>query len=158
MKLLSKILIATALAVFTLQPHDSASAQESLDVTRIRQLLIQTFDKPDDRLLVDPIVVEGDVAIVSWAQADMGGRALLRRKSENWVITLCSGDALKNAETLEQVGVAPAQAKALADRVVREEAKLAPDRVALFSRFDGLMIMDENQPHPPGETHHGNHH
>jgi hypothetical protein len=59
-----------------------------------------TFDKPEAPLIVEPIVVQGDLAVAGWAQGEMGGRALLRRKGTAWQLALCSGDALKQAAAL----------------------------------------------------------
>ena len=67
------------------------------DASSIRHALMEMFDRPEERLTVAPISVEGDIAVAGWAQGERGGRALMRRKHHNWQIILCSGDALKEA-------------------------------------------------------------
>lgn len=122
----------------------------------IRHLLMQTFDRPDDRLTVDPVVVVDDRAVAGWSQGEMGGRALLRHVAgKGWLIEFCSGDALKQAETLHHLGASPEQAKALADNLAKAEAALSPARLELLARFEGMVKMDESGAHPP--VAHGDH-
>lgn len=119
------------------------------DEDAIRHVLHDTFDRSDARLTVEPVVVASDYGIAGWTQGDMGGRALLRRKSSEWVIVLCSGDALKSADALTKAAVPPATASVLAQELARAEAGLEPKIVAQFSRFEGLVMMDETGQHPP---------
>lgn len=111
------------------------------------------FDRPEHRLTVDPVVIEGDIAVAGWAQGDMGGRALMRRHGDSWRIVLCSGDALRQAKALEQFGLSPQEASRMAAAVVEAEGKLAPALVEKFSRFDGVVRMDEGGNHPPRDAH-----
>lgn len=121
--------------------HDDAGA--------IRHVLMETFDRPDERLIVDPVTVEGDIAVAGWAQGEMGGRALMRLKDDHWQIVLCSGDALKEAHALAQFGLSEDKAKAMAEAVATAEAKLDPALVEKFSRFDGVVMMEADGSHPP---------
>ena len=61
------------------------------DSQAVTTTLMATFDRPDARLKVEPVIVDGDVAIAGWAQDGRGGRALLRRVSGHWKIILCAG-------------------------------------------------------------------
>ena len=112
------------------------------DVATIAQLLHGMFDKPGETLVVEPIVQSGDHAIVGWIQGKMGGRALLRRRQQKWALILCAGDGIKSAEALQTSGVPATDAKALEAKLAVAEAKLSPERVAMFSRFEGLVMMD----------------
>lgn len=152
MKLLSTIPAAIALVV-ALAFAAPASAHD--DAGAIRHLMMATFDKPEAPLTVEPVTVFEDVAVAGWAQGDMGGRALLRKKDGEWVLTLCSGDALREAKSLQQFGLTPEEAEATARAVVDAEAKLDPALVAKFSTFDGVVMMDEGGHHPPA---HGSDH
>ena len=87
----------------------------------------------------------------------MGGRALLRRKHRTWSLVLCSGDALKEASSLRGFGLDHGQAERMAAAIARAEAVLEPELVEAFSRFDGVMMMEEDGSHPPVEGQ-GNHH
>jgi hypothetical protein len=69
------------------------------------------------------------------------------------MIILCAGDALTAASTLREAGVPDGEAEALAARLGDAEAALAPERRAMFSRFEGLVMIDPNAGHPP--AHHG---
>jgi hypothetical protein len=53
---------------------------QTVDESAISKLLHTTFDQPQAPLTIASIVVAGNYAIAGWAQGDMGGRALLRRK------------------------------------------------------------------------------
>lgn len=143
------LLKRTAVVWFAACAAMPALAQSPDDVGAVRHLLMQTFDKPDARLTVDPVTVEADIAVAGWAQGDRGGRALLRRKDGGWTLVLCSGDALKDATALRQFGLTPPQAQTLAEAVITAESKLDPTLVEKFSRFDGIVMMDEHGAHPP---------
>ncbi|MGB5083820.1 MAG: copper uptake system-associated protein [Methylocystis silviterrae] len=118
----------------------AASADDGADAAR--RLLFETFDKPETRLFVDAVVVEGDSAVADWRQGELGGRAFLTRKGDAWTIALCAGDALKDGATLEKLGVSRTNAEALSRRLATEEKRLSPDVVERFSRFDGIAAVE----------------
>lgn len=126
----------------------AAATEAAPDHDAIRHVLMTTFDKPDARLVVDPVAVSGEYAIAGWSQGDMGGRALMRKKGHAWEIVLCAGDDLKKADVLIKVGLPAAAANSLATSLAAAEAKLAPDRLALFSKFEGMVMVS-------GDGHHG---
>lgn len=117
---------------------------------KIRALMRGTWDRPEAPLTVGPIVVSGRYALAGWAQGDSGGRALLQSRHGAWTVLFCSGDALKEEKTLTGLGVGPATARALAAALAEAEAKLDAQHVAKFSRFAGLVKMNEHGQHPPG--------
>lgn len=130
------------------------SAHDSGDADAVHHLIMQTFDKPEAPLTVEPVTVEADIAVAGWAQGDTGGRALLRKKNGNWSLVLCSGDALIDAAALQKFGLTPERAEALASAVIAAEAKLDPTLVVKLSRFDGVVVMDSDGGHPPVDADH----
>lgn len=144
------LLVGPFLALWLVLP---AFAQDAAGEAAIRHLMMATFDRPDDRLLVEPISMSGDVAIAGCAQGGRGGRALLRRSGDHWKIVLCAGDTLKDAAALQTFGLPAEQAAALASAVVAAEGKLDPALVAKFSTFDGVMMIEDGGHHPPVEGH-----
>jgi periplasmic copper chaperone A len=149
MKKLMRVLCAFALlSVGTLSIASSGFADTANDRTEIQKIMKGTWEKPDAPLRVDPIVIALDYAIADWAQGDMGGRALLRRKSGAWTIVLCSGDALKSAETLTKAAVPSNVAAMLAKSLAEAERALDPQVLAQFSHFEGLVMMDQAGNHP----------
>ena len=120
----------------------------------IRNLLHSTFDKPGSALVVEPVVAVGDHAIAGWSQGELGGRALLRRRAGAWSLILCSGDGIKSAAALRQAGLPSNEATVLARRLADAERKLPSERLALFSKFEGVVTMDTSGQHPP---HHPKH-
>lgn len=139
-----------AFAVMTLLTSP-ALADAPADQAAIQKLLMATFDKPDARLTVDPIIVAGDIAIADWTQGEMGGRALLRRKNDAWILTLCSGDSLKDPQALQTFSLSPTQAQALVEALASAEARLDPARLAKLASFEGVVRMDANGDHPPAD-------
>ena len=77
----------------------SAFAGEQED--KITKLMISMFDQPNNRLKVNPVIVEGDYAIAGWSQGDKGGRALLVSTKGKWGIQLCAGDSLKDEKSID---------------------------------------------------------
>ncbi|HTO66132.1 MAG TPA: copper uptake system-associated protein [Bradyrhizobium sp.] len=146
-----RMIAALGLAV-TIAATAAWAAPLSADETTIASLLHGMFDKPGETLLVEPVVVAGDHAIADWTQGQMGGRALLRRAQQQWTLILCAGDGIKSADAMQMGGVPPADAKALETGLATAEAKLSPERLALFSRFEGLVGMDGKD----GESQHHN--
>jgi hypothetical protein len=124
-------------------------ADDAADKAAIQQVMRGTWEKPDSPLRVEPIVVASDYAIADWTQGDMGGRALLRQTSGRWSIVLCSGDALKSADALIKAAIPRATADELEKALAKAEASLDPKIVAQFSRFEGLVMMDQADHHPP---------
>lgn len=109
----------------------------------VKAVLMAAFDKPDARLMVDPIVVSGDHAIADWSQASTGGRALLRRGHHGWDLLLCAGDEVKNPDSLKLAGLSTEDAAILAAALARSEASLPRERLALLSSFEGIVRMGE---------------
>ena len=112
------------------------------DQDAITALLHGMFDRKDAQLMIAPIVVSGDYAIAGWSQADMGGRALLRKKEQKWSLILCAGDEIKSAHALTTAGLPSKEAVTLEHDLVAAENALPKEQVAMFSRFQGIMKMD----------------
>lgn len=120
------------------------------DEDAIGHLLHDSFDKPESRLVVDPIVVVADHAVAGWTQGDRGGRALLRRAAGQWRIVLCSGDAIRSGTALRQAGLPERDAETLAHRLAVAESTIPESRRALFATFEATVMMDsENGAHRP---------
>jgi hypothetical protein len=125
---------------------------ESDDQTAIAKLLHGTFDRPDAQLTIAPIVVAGGYAIAGWTQGDMGGRALLRKKVQQWSLILCAGDEIKSAHALMTAGISSPAAAALERDLSAAESAMPKQQTAMFSRFQGIAMMDGTGDH----VHHDN--
>ncbi|MDM9645612.1 copper uptake system-associated protein [Rhizobium sp. S163] len=99
------------------------------------------FDRPEKPLVVEPVVVQGDWAIAGWQQDGRGGRALLMKTAHGWRLHLCSGDGIKDAASLEKIGLSTGDASALSSSLRAAEAKLDPNVVSLFASFEGTVMM-----------------
>lgn len=130
-----------------------AEWREPPEADAIRHALTAAFDKPEQRLVVEPIAVVGNHAVAGWTQGDMGGRALLRLKNGAWTIALCAGDQLLDAQALIQAGLAEASAKQLAAVTRDAERQTPPERVAMFARFEGLVSMEDHSHPQPHQKH-----
>ena len=117
------------------------------DRDAIEQVLKATWDRPEAPLTVMPVVIESDHAIAGWMQEDRGGHALLRRSHGEWRVHLCTGDAVKDAAKLRQMGVPDVIAVSLAQKLGDAEMAMPPDHVAQLSSFDGTVMMDGHGKH-----------
>ena len=145
---------ATLLALLFVQVGHAAAAS---DGDAILQLLMKTFDRPDARLAVDPVVVANDHAVADWIQDNRGGRALLKRKAGQWMLVLCSGDAIKSAEALRHAGEPTSDAARLAANLESVESSLPADHRALLDTFEGTVLMGADGEHPTGAHGAGGH-
>jgi hypothetical protein len=124
----------------------AADAADS-DTAAIIALMHETWDKPDSKLDVGPVVVETDHAVADWTQGERGGRALLRRVDGRWKVVLCSGDPLRDAANMAATGVPLEVATRLAERLATAEINLPALRRDLLSRFQGNVTMEEHKHH-----------
>jgi len=134
--------IATLCCVANAQTGEDASAR------KIQALLASMFDKPDSKVVADPVVVVGEHAIASWTQGEAGGRALLRRKDGEWKLVACGGDGLKDARALEQAGIPRSAAARLAQQVAAAERSVPEVRRKRFDLFGPTV--DAAAMHRPG--------
>lgn len=114
------------------------------DLEAIRVMQKAMFDAPDNPLDMGPVVISGDYAISDWAQAGMGGRALLRKTDKGWGIHLCAGAGLRDAAELEKIGVPADIADDLAAQLTHAEAILPTDQISLYDSSDGVMVVDDS--------------
>ena len=121
-----------------------AYADIANDKAAIASLIGATWDKPDAKVQVDPVIVVGKHAIAGWTQGERGGRALLKRKDDKWSVVLCSGDPIKEASSLVEAGMNENEAKQLSAELAQAEEKLAPARRAQFSLFDGTVSLEDS--------------
>jgi len=139
---LATLLIAPLLAAGT--PADDAA---------IRKVMLATWDKPEPRLEISPVVVVEGWAVAGWTQGERGGRALmLRTRRGDWAVLACSGDALKDPTALEMAGMPEDIARRLATSLTQAEANLPASRLAKFASFEGMVRMDGAGHHPPAAS------
>lgn len=124
-------------------------ADDTIEQQAIISLMKGTFHRPDAPLQVYPVAISGDAGIAGWTQGEMGGRAFLRKRKGAWAVILCSGDQLKEAETLVTAGLQKPQADALAAKLAEAEKAVPAERLALFTKFDGLVRIEHGAIHPP---------
>ncbi|MBX4875379.1 copper uptake system-associated protein [Rhizobium bangladeshense] len=101
------------------------------------------FERPDKPLDINPVVVQAGWAIVGWRQDGRGGRVLMKKTHHGWSAYLCSGDSLKDAGTLEKLGLPADDAAALAGKLENAEAGFDSSALALFSSFEGTVMLNE---------------
>ncbi len=113
------------------------------------------FETPGKPLTIRPVVAHGDWAVAGWVQDGRGGRALLKKGNAGWTVHLCSGDSLKDADALQKIGVTRDDAHAIATDLSVAEAKLDAKTLALFSSFEGTVMMDHADAANAGGDHAG---
>ena len=117
------------------------------DASAIRSLIGATWDKPESKVEIDPVVISGSYAVASWTQGAHGGRALVRRGDEGWSVVLCSGDPLRDAGWLMEAGVPKENAERIAKDLAVAEALVPPERRKNFSLFEGVVSGDSGHHH-----------
>lgn len=141
---------SSALAHDTKQ-HDHAAAaavaQPADPQTAIPLVMKAMFEKEGAPLTVEPVSVAGDWAVAGWAQSGNGGRALLKKGGKGWAVHLCSGEGIRTLEGLKAAGIPAAEAEKLAAGIKTAEAKLGPERIALYDSFEGTVMMGEDGHH-----------
>jgi len=151
-RLLSVLLIA-----FSTQSWSNESKHHAHgDAQQITHVMKAQFDRPDAPLKVHPVVVDGHHAVAGWMQANKGGRALLVKEKDNWTITVCGGDGLRDAKVLAQTGMGNAAAQSLAAKVQSAEAKLSKAQLKQLALFQGELKIEPNTAH--GDGHGQGHH
>ena len=121
--------------------HKAADATGMTDADAIIASLKAQFETPDHPLSVDPVVVQGDHALASWAQGDKGGRALLQRVDGQWQVVLCGGADLRLPEFLTEHAVSAAET--LSQLYNAAEDALGAEKVALSSSFKGVVMISQ---------------
>jgi hypothetical protein len=138
----------------------SISLAHGDDAQQIAAVMKKQFDRPDAPLLVEPITVQGVYAVAGWTQGGKGGRALLQKHKDHWLISVCAGNGLTKADVLQTTGMSAAVAQKLALAVNAAEARQTPEKRKLWDSFDGMVKIDPGKAHgdhtPPG-VHGANH-
>jgi hypothetical protein len=120
-----RILAATVLAVAAAVA--ACGSGPSADEAAITELMMRTWDRPETRLVVGPIAVDGDAALADWTQQSMGGRALLRRRDSQWAVVLCAGDGIKDSSALQLAGLSVSQPQRIIADLIEKEVVAAPE-------------------------------
>ena len=121
-----------------------AAPSYAQDEDPIRHLMINQFDRAEARLTVAAIAIESSYAIASWLQDGRGGRALLRIKEGNWSIILCSGESLKNKDSLVLIGIDPHISQKLINHLTILETNLSEQDRLLLDTFEGEIVLEGN--------------
>lgn len=122
------------------------------DKTEIERVIKSTWERPDNRVDVRPVVIADNYAVAGWIAGERGGRALLKRHAHAWQVVLCSGDGIRTAGGLMEAGVPDKEASTLADKLAIADAALPPDIVRKFSLFEGSLAV-EHGVHPAHDQH-----
>jgi hypothetical protein len=115
------------------------------DAHLIDHVIRQQWQKPDVKLEIAPIVVEGRYAIVGWILGERGGRALLRRGEHGWEVFMCGGDDLSKPYVLQQSGIETTAATLLAQKLIAAEQLMSPAARKQFSIFEGVVPVSSQQ-------------
>ncbi|PIT72147.1 MULTISPECIES: copper uptake system-associated protein [Limnohabitans] len=137
--------------------HHSSKVSPAKDMQTIVHVMKKQFDQPKSPLQVAPVVVEGDWALAGWLQGERGGRALLQKRHAHWVIVVCAGDGLRQADALVQTGMPNDVATALSKKLQTAESRLPADTLKKFASFEGMLRVDGDAGHGAPHGSHGAH-
>jgi ABC-type amino acid transport substrate-binding protein len=143
-------LLSSAAPLQAATDRSHAVATPAKEAQGIVQAMKRQFDKPQSPLKVAPVVVEGDWALAGWLQDARGGRALLQKRHGHWVIVVCGGDGLRQADALVYTGMTADMATALAKKLNVAENRLPADTLKQFASFEGMLRVDGDAGHGAG--------
>lgn len=142
-------------SVHAANEHQPVAAKPANDAQAVVQVMKRQFDQPKAPLKVAPVVVEADWALAGWLQDTRGGRALLQKRHGQWVIVVCGGDGLREAQALVQTGMPAEMAAVLAKKLTAAESRLPAATLKKFASFEGLMRVDGDGGHGAQGAGHG---
>jgi hypothetical protein len=152
-------LLAVAGPVHAVNDHKTVATNSAQDAKDVVQVMKKQFDQPQSPLKVAPVVVEADWALAGWLQDARGGRALLQKRHGQWVIVVCAGDGLREAQALIHTGMTADMAAALVKKLVAAESRLPAATLKKFASFEGMLRVDGAGAHGAQGAHgpHGAH-
>ena len=131
------LVLSLALLAVPAQALDASSTDEPA----IRTAMMKTWDRPESRLQVDPVVTQGSYALAGWVQGERGGRALLRKSAHGWQVHVCGGDGLKDVSALKDAGLDAQTAQTLVTALDTAERGLPAAQVRRFSLFGKNVVV-----------------
>jgi hypothetical protein len=105
-----------------------------------RTFVFERLSQPDQPVVVGPVVLASDFAIVDWTRGSLtGGRTLLKRGPKGWALALCGGVPLRRRPIVEREGGVPdGVAGVLITKLLREEFRIDDGRRNQIERWGGL--------------------
>lgn len=122
----SKTIKCNLLLLFCLLIFAVGCTTQDNDTSQIRLLINNTFDKPNSKVMIDPIVIVDTFAIADWEQDEKAGRALLKKEFDTWKLWSCGGKDFKEKASLVLMGVPNDVAAMLSYELFESEEKLNP--------------------------------
>lgn len=145
MKLILKLsLLLIGLSIATAHAHSTAAADEQ----SVAKEMHETWDKPDQPMMLPVIVIHHGMAIADWIQGDKGGRALLKYHPEHqdWHTLLCGGAELTASRHLQEAGMSAADAQSLALLLQQQELALPENQRQQIDSFSGVVKFSKGKP------------
>ena len=127
-----------------------ANASSEEDVAKA---ISKIYDKPDQKVVTNPVAVVDKFAIADWTQGNRGGRALMKNIDGQWAIAACGADGLKELKNLKDAGIPTKTAETLLAKLTQLEKSEDPQRLKMFSLFG-----TKDDPKNMGEGHHDHDH
>lgn len=126
----------------------ATSCKQSENRELIKHVINTTFDKPDSKVKIDPVVVAEPYAVANWTQGEKAGRALLKWQEGNWQLVACGGKGMKTAASLMQQGVPENIATELSQKLSTAEKDMNSAKVEAFDNFGpNVNFTDTNSHH-----------
>ena len=122
----------------------------TIEEVQIQNVISEIYDKPNSKVVTNPISVKDNFAIADWIQGNRGGRALLKRTSNKWQIMACGGDGFKDINNLNAACIPNETAKSLLLELNRLEKSVDAHRLHLFSIYgtkDDSKSMEHHHHH-----------
>jgi hypothetical protein len=138
------------MAISILAQLGIANASPEEDVAKA---ISKIYDKPDQKVVTNPVAVVDKFAIADWTQGNRGGRALMKNINGQWAITACGADGIKELKNLKDAGIPIKTAEALIIKLNQLEKAEDPKRLKMFSLFG-----TKDDPKNKEKSHHDHEH
>ena len=103
----------------------------------VKQMLSRTFDKPNNPVTTEAVVVQDNYALADWTQGSKGGRVLLVKTPESWKVLVCGGEALLKLYNIKGARVPEKTAQSLVSQLVDNEKMISNEKIKRINSFKG---------------------
>lgn len=103
----------------------------------VKLMLSRTFDRPNNPVTAEAIVIQDNYALADWMQGSKGGRVLLVKTHESWKVLVCGGDALMKVDNIKSARVPEKTARSLISQLMDSEKTISKEKLERINAFKG---------------------
>ena len=101
----------------------------------VKRMLSRTFDKPNNPVTTEAIVIQDNYALADWTQGSKGGRVLLVKTRVSWKVLVCGGEALLRIDNIKGARVPEKTAQLLVSQLIDNEKMISNEKLKRINSF-----------------------